>query len=370
MSAVISGRNLEIECLRAIAILFTLFHHIPVYLFIQPTQYLVKIYSHFTFWGGVDLFFVISGFVIMKSFSRQLKVTNSLYGKSTKIFWIKRCFRILPPAWFWLIVYLLATHYTNYTGAFGSLHQNIEDAVAAVLQYANIYEVSSKSSGPNGIYWSLSLEEQFYIMLPIVIYVFRKYLVWFLVLAATVQAFSSRPEWSFGWALRTDGLIWGVLLAIWSEKLSYKKFEPKFLKNNLILRFVVIGTCILGMAYFPAKPNGVELGTGLVAIISALLVFLASYDGGYLFESSVLKKVLVWFGTRSYSLYLIHIIAYRFSYEILHQFTPTGYHFSINDSYWLLLIAIPLLLIVSEISFRLLEKPSRNVGLFLSSKIL
>ena len=206
-------------------------------------------------------------------------------------------------------------------------------------------------------------------MLPIVIYVFRRYLVWFLVVAATVQAFISRPEWSLGWALRTDGLIWGVLLAIWSEKLSYKKFEPKFLKNNLILRFVVIGICIFGMAYLPAKPNSIDLGTGFVAIISALLVFLASYDNEYLFGTSVLKKLLLWFGTRSYSLYLIHIIAYRFSYEILHQFTPTGYHFSINDSYWLLLIAMPLLLIASEISFRLLEKPSRNVGLFLSSKI-
>src|SRR3989344_5391368 len=92
-----SKRIDEIECLRAIAILFTLFHHVPLYLFVEPTAYLIKIYSHFTFWGGVDLFFVISGFVIMKSFSNQLKNSNNAYGKSAKIFWIKRCFRILPP---------------------------------------------------------------------------------------------------------------------------------------------------------------------------------------------------------------------------------------------------------------------------------
>lgn len=368
MKSMASKKNEEIECLRALAILFTLFHHVPLYLFVQPPNYFIEIYSHFTFWGGVDLFFVISGFVIMKSFSRQLESSSFQYGKSAKIFWVKRCFRILPPAWFWLIVYLLATKFINYTGAFGNLQQNIEDAIPAVLQYANIYGVSSKASGPNGIYWSLSLEEQFYLMLPIVIYVFRKHLVLFLVVAATVQAFISRPEWSLGWALRTDGLIWGVLLAIWSEKLSYKKYEPKFLKNNMVVRLVIIGIGIFGMAYLPAKPNGIALGTGLVAIICAVLVFLTTYDNGYLFGSGAIKKVLLWFGTRSFSLYLIHIIAYRFSYEILYQVTPLGYRFSIDDSYWLMLIAMPILLITSEISFRFLENPSRNLGLFLASK--
>lgn len=360
----------EIECLRAVAILFTLFHHSVVYLMIPPNQNIMKIYEHFTFWGGVDLFFVISGFVIMKSFSKSLMNSNMQYGSSAKIFWIKRAFRILPPAWFWLIVYLLATKYTNYTGAFGDLQQNLKDSMAALFQYANIYGLNcwgtngTFACGPNGIYWSLSLEEQFYILLPIVIFLFRKYLTWLLLIAGLAQVCLRRPAWEFWWAVRTDTLIWGVLIAVWSQKISYKKYEPKFLGNNLILRLSIIILSVFGMAYLPADPNQILIGTGLLGLICAVLVWLSSYDKGYLFGSTgMIKKIMVWLGTRSYSLYLIHVIVFRFTLEIFYQLTPVGYRPLPGDFYKLLAISIPILFIIGELSYRFIEQPFRKLGL-------
>lgn len=364
----------EIECLRAVAILFTLFHHTPFYLFILPNEFFNTLYSVATFWSGVDLFFVISGFVIMRSFKEHINRSSASYWRSSGAFWVRRFFRILPSAWLWIGIYLLCTKYLNYTGAFGVLSQNIKDSMAAILQWANIYGLNCGAGrgmicGPNGIYWSLSLEEQFYILLPIVIFLFRKFLVPFLFLAAAIQFFIFRPDWSIGWAIRTDALIGGVLLAIWSQKSSYKKFEPHFLNRFPWLKLILIPTLFVGMAILPATPNQIQVGTGLLAFICIILVYLASLDQGYILKDSWFRKILIWLGSRSYSIYLIHIITFRLSYEILYQFTPIGFRFSPKDSFSLMLIAYPLLFIISEINYRFIEQPFRKYGLRLAKKI-
>ncbi|MEQ1723117.1 MAG: acyltransferase, partial [Pseudobdellovibrio sp.] len=193
------------------------------YLVIHPNQFFTNLYSDFTFWAGVDLFFAISGFVIMNSFLKTLSQKDINFWKACKIFWVKRVFRILPAAWFWLMIYLLLTYYFNATGAFGNISENLQDAKAAILQYANIYGVScwgdggQAQCGPNGIYWSLSLEEQFYILLPILVLVFRNYFKYFLIVASLCLFFVNRPEWSWGWALRTDAIMFGVLISIFNQ---------------------------------------------------------------------------------------------------------------------------------------------------------
>ena len=82
----------EIEVLRAIAILFTLFHHTAFYLLPPGNILIEKVYGTFTFWGGVDLFFVISGFVIMKSLGHSLRTHAASKGQARVFtaFWVRR----------------------------------------------------------------------------------------------------------------------------------------------------------------------------------------------------------------------------------------------------------------------------------------
>lgn len=370
------NKNQEIECLRGVAILFTLFHHIAYYLVIHPNQTFINLYSQFTFWAGVDLFFAISGFVIMNSLIQTLAIPNISFGKYAKIFWAKRIFRILPAAWFWLVVYLIFTKYFNYYGAFGDLAQNLQDAKAAVLQYANIYGVNcwgknaTMSCGDNGIYWSLSLEEQFYLIIPVLAWLLKKYLKYFLSVILLILIFVERPEWSWGWALRTDALILGVLIAIFLKQGALKKIEHSEIIKNKFFTTCIMLVAIFLMAYLPAKPNHILFSTGLVALVCAVLVLLASFNKNYLFFGNYLKKVLLWFGSRSYSLYLTHIIIFRLSYEIFYQITPAGYRFVVNDWYYLLAISIPLLGIMAEFSYRFIEMPTRNYGYRLAHSIL
>lgn len=366
-------KNQEIEYLRGIAILFTLFHHVAYNLVIHPNSFFNAIYANYTFWGGVDLFFAISGFVIMKSFLRQMEKKEISFWKSCQKFWVKRIFRILPAAWFWLCIYLILTYFFNNLGAFGNFTQNLQDAKVAVLQYANIYGMScwgenaNVQCGPNGIYWSLSLEEQFYVLLPLFVWIFREYLKYFLIIATFGVLFLNRPEWSIGWAIRTDAIMLGVLLAIFSRSQKMQQIKNIALFQNKIVMSFALFLSLWGMAFIPSEYNYVPFRTGLLALICAGLVFIASLEQDSIFNGKLIKKVLLWLGSRSYSLYLIHVIVYRLSYEIFYQLTPVGYKFQTTDIMILLAISIPILLVLSELSYRYIEVPTRALGVKLAS---
>jgi peptidoglycan/LPS O-acetylase OafA/YrhL len=363
-----------IQYLRAIAIILTLFHHSISYLLVNPITLIQIVYSRTNFWSGVDLFFVISGFVIMKGFTEALQ-SNGSFGKTLKQFWIKRFFRILPSAWLWLGIYLLCTQYFNVSAVFGDLAQNLQDSVAAALQYANYYGLQCwgplkvMHCGPNGIYWSLSLEEQFYLMLPILMFIFRSSLFWVLIASIVGQFFLFRPDWSVGWAFRYDAISWGVLLAILYQKNYFQRLEPKFLKDHKVISAALLILLTAALVYFPPIPNQFDYGTGIVAFVGAIFVYLSFYDYAYLFPFKSINVVLGWLGSRSYSLYLIHVVVFCFTKEIVYRLTPLDYRLNSGDNWLLVVLAIPFLISVAELNYRYVETPFRNLGIRVASKI-
>jgi peptidoglycan/LPS O-acetylase OafA/YrhL len=352
-------RNDEIEVLRAVAIFFTFFHHLPYYLFPDPGPLFSEIFSRATFWVGVDLFLVISGFVIMQSFLR-LQALNFSVGKTLKVFWLRRIFRIWPSAWLWIGIYLLFTLFFNSTGAFGEIQQNLRDSFAAIFQYANFYGLQcwgpgqTQNCGPYGIFWSLSLEEQFYILLPVFVFIFRKALLWPLLIGILIQFFIFRPTWSLGWAIRTDALMWGVVLALLFSHPLYQKLKPEFLGKLAWTQWLLIPLLLALMPLLPGGLFRLPMGVGLLALVCAGLVFAASFDRGYLMREGFLRRILVWVGARSYSLYLIHIIAFRATWEIFPSSAETSWVYG--------LVAFPLLFVLAELNYRYVETPLRKWG--------
>src|SRR5262249_6765248 len=118
-------------------------------------------------WGGVDLFFAISGFVIASSLLRQPR--HRSFSEFALPFYVRRIFRIWPAALLWLLVPLLASRYFNTSGAFGHTRTLIGESIAASLQVANVY-FGLCQCGKEYVYWSLSLEEQFYILFPLLLF--------------------------------------------------------------------------------------------------------------------------------------------------------------------------------------------------------
>jgi peptidoglycan/LPS O-acetylase OafA/YrhL len=375
------SRNTDIEVLRAVAISFTLCAHLIWGLLPKIGSLGLKLQSMLRFWTGVDLFFAISGFIITSSLIKIMREENPAPGTARTRgwpeflevaipFWIRRMFRLLPSAWLWILITLFLASTFNFHASFGPLRDNLHEAGAAVLNFANFYyyEWFAKNNpayGSFGVFWSLSLEEQFYLVLPFLLFfVRRQFLVPALLAAFLAQVFLPRPDGfdphhtSLLWFVRTDALILGVLIALWKQHRSYQLSEPCFLRHGFPSR-PLIGLCVLLLATVPASRALAPVSTGLLAIISGVLVLIASYDKNYILPPSRFKSVMVWLGSRSYSIYLIHVTCHSFITELKRS---SGIAEGGMTSVVLSLACLPIILLVAEANYRFIETRFRRMG--------
>lgn len=356
----------EIQVLRAIAVILVVVFHSRFDLTGTPHPDLRDLFDYLGGGAGVDLFFVISGFVIARNLVPNLQATTSTAERKQAlvVFWLRRVFRLLPSAWFWLGFTLVCTQFFNESGAFGHFKAAYEGALAAVLNVANVRFMACFDHfecGPTFVYWSLSLEEQFYFVLPILILLSRRFLVPVLV----VLLLSQLPEATSVLAgFRFGGLILGVLLAIFTQTRSYRWVEPEGLATRRWVSAPLFLLLLLVLSTVQGPELKVVSGTlkyDLAVIPGALLVLLASYDRGYLVPPGMLRNLLSWIGERSYALYLIHIPVFYLSREILFDTPLAG---STSTQQWINhgLLSVALLLILSECSYRLIELPWLHRG--------
>ena len=358
------GRIDDIELLRAFAILLVLIEHAQFVPFNWPHPTLVWLYSYVGPGAGVDLFLAISGFVIARSLLPQLEGAGSNYAfiNAMLVFWVRRAWRILPSAWLWLVLILLMTVAFNRSGVFGLFHDGFESSIAALVNVADvrtgrlIFNPAVRATGP---YWSLSLEEQFYLLLPVAAFIFRRRLPLVLLVCLAIAVFAPPPLPT----IRTAALLLGVLLAYWTRQPGYRLVEPTALKTSWLGRFLVVSVLLVSLGALTPEGKPLVLFTqGLVAIVSGGLVFLASYDQDYLWKKSALKTVMLWVGSRSYAIYLIHMPAFLLTREIWWRIEPPGTVFDAHFTLRFLLTVAVLIVVLSEVNYRLVEMPLRTYG--------
>jgi peptidoglycan/LPS O-acetylase OafA/YrhL len=362
------GKIRDIEVLRAFAVTFTLFGHAAELLFWGSPLIHWMAYS---LWTGVDLFFCISGFVIARGLLKEQPHGRTWieFVNFAIPFWIKRIFRIWPSAFFWLGATLVLTLIANQSGAFGTFWTNVGDTIPAILQVENLHYIRclyyklGVCSNVDGIYWSLSLEEQFYFLFPFVLFLLKpRLLIPALFIGILVQLLLTRSaiNWDPLWGVRTDALMFGVLIAATRSAPIVKLLEPRVLARTQ-WSIVVLAAGLFLLATLPYTLAIVPFYTGLVAIVSAVLVFVASFDRGYTFPEGIIKDVLVYVGTRSYALYLVHNPMYFLTREFAFRLFP-GVQFDASYAVLFVAIAVPLSLGCAEATYRLIETPLRTTG--------
>jgi len=391
-----SNKNYHIEVLRAVAIVFTLVLHFKAVFFFNQKDFLLPFYNRFDLSVGVDLFLVISGYVITRSLVDS-SYTASFSRKSNIVaFWMRRVFRLLPTAWIWLVVGLLVNLIFNtYSGNVDLFWTNLLSVGAAMLNLSNIYEPycffnqelawcarSILSSPTDGIlhshYWSLSLEEQFYIIFPLCFFfVKRPWFIALLILAIAVQFFWKRPFFHPFWFVKTDALCWGVLIAFLSySKLYYSKLYGQlrlFVCRHAYLAQGLMLVLIVALPFVASKIQGVftmqPYGVGVVALMSAAIVLLASFDFKSVDRDKSLVRCLLYLGSRSYALYIIHMILYFSVWRITYYYSPVidSHYMQAIFNVALCLIALGFTLVLAEWNYRVIEKPLRLKGRQLST---
>jgi peptidoglycan/LPS O-acetylase OafA/YrhL len=357
------GRIADIELLRGVAVIFTILQHANGNLISWRHPLVERFYSYFGFGSGVDLFFAISGFVIARTLVPQLRScrTPAQFANATLAFWVRRAWRLLPSAWLWLGLILVLSVAFNRSGLFGSFHTNFEATVAGLLDVANFRFMAAFGHFPYGAsfaYWSLSLEEQFYLLFPVVIFASRRWLPAILGGGVLLQLFAVRTPLLM--VVRTDALMLGILIALWSRTETYRLFEPQVLKRSRFARAAVLGLPLLLMAGVEASGSSIVwFPMGIIALISAGLVFIASFDGDYLMSDGVAKRCLLWVGSRSYALYLLHVPVMFGVRELRLRLDVHPAH---GHGWGLVLLALGLMGVLAELNFLLIEAPLRARG--------
>jgi peptidoglycan/LPS O-acetylase OafA/YrhL len=371
--------NDDIQVLRAFAILYTLLAH---FLPLQKLGFDPKYYCLLT---GVDLFFCISGYVITKSLLKEFS-GNISFGGGIKGFYIKRCTRLLPSAWLWMFLPLLVQIMLDPSAT--DLRLSLRDVAEAFLQFANLHNllgqhfypaaapgVFPESAGLVGVYWSLSLEEQFYLIAPFIIFlIYRKRWLWLagvLLGAALFQLFYNKgtslwpPDWPTPLWFRCDSIIYGVLIGLSDSWLSRRWTRVRPETRKLAARIIVpLGLLYLALMTSSSTLPFLPYQTGMLAMVCAMIVIAAAANGRALW-APIIGPALIWMGDRSYSIYLVHIPCLFFVLMIMSVLTGVPLHQVYTHPVWQWIAmwsAVVLTGFVAEANFRIIEVPIRNWG--------
>lgn len=360
----------EIELLRAIAILMVMIEHLPFNLIFWPARITAWLGG---FWVGVDLFFAISGFVIARSLLPSLidQRDPRRYLRITVAFWMRRAWRLLPASWLWLALPVPLCLWFNRSGAYGDLQANWELLIAGLLDLANFREAfvfGQFGSGTAFVQWSLSLEEQFYLLLPFAVLIFRRRLP--IPLALLVLAGFLVPNTALAFQLRLWAVALGVLLAMWSRHPTYRELAPVALAHRRPARWAVLLIPLVAIVSVGTQSlHIVPFYQGPVTLLAGLLVWVASYDGNYLAAPSLFRRAMEWIAARSYALYLVHIPAYFAAHEIWFRLRgaadPTR-----RQALIYCLGGVALSFLLAELTYQMVETPLRLRGRGVAARFL
>jgi peptidoglycan/LPS O-acetylase OafA/YrhL len=374
----VSRRIDDIEVLRAVAVLMVAASHENALLFWRAGKPPTSLLDYFGFGCGVDVFFVISGFVIARSLMAEL-IDNKDRIEAFRIsvaFWIRRAFRLLPLAWLWATVTLLAVRYFNKSSHLGPLDVNFNSFVAAMTETMNFRAHELESSGrPVGtlvVYWSLSLEEQFYLVFPL-----------FLIFLSTakrartvaialfvIQFLIPDRNWpTLLWFTRTDGLLLGIFIAM-SESSAFRGgFEPRFLGGSRLARWLFLPIIVFLLGGINNGRVTLLVQQQVIVVLSGALVWAASFNRSYIMNRGILKKIFVWIGGRSYAIYVSQNFFFALPHELMVRFAPNITPDSRLTLPFMIISAVPMC-ITAELIYRFYERPLRIKGQVLAQQYL
>lgn len=327
----------DINTLRALSVLAVVGYHLEINLMQGG-------------WLGVDIFFLISGYLISNIILSDLVIENF----SFKNFLEKRYRRIAPPL---LITILISLPFSYFLLSPKAMIEFIRSAMASLLIYSNIffstldfYNAEPSKFMPLLHTWSLSIEEQFYIVFPILlVLVFKYFRNYFFTIFTLITVYSiflniSTLDISKFYFLqfRAWEFILGFLVMLVSMHINFK--------SNL---YKLIGYFLIFLSIFYFDDNWIsDIEPKLIALAGTSLILLSRPKNNKLHNLKYIDII----GKSSYSMYLFHQPLFVF-YEV-YNFKKVS-SVTIYEKVALLFFLVYL----SNFSFRYIEQTSKKIKL-------
>ncbi len=326
----ISFRN-DINGLRAISVLAVVFYHADVPFFDGG-------------WLGVDVFFVISGYLISNIIISELNENKFSFGN----FYIRRAKRILP-ALFSMLLFTVPFSYFLLTPK--AMIEYTQSLFSSIFFYANYYfqNLDFYNATPTKFMpllhtWSLAIEEQFYLIFPLICFliykinkkIFTLSLSIFLIFSVFLNSTTSELLKFYQIQYRAWELVLGAIVMIFQDKINIKNIEK-------------VGIAILFFSIFYFDDTTLTINSIEPKIISnsgVALVLLSNYKGtvNKFLSSNLLKYI----GLSSYSVYLFHQPLFAFTRLFQNKY-------GLSQSKYLMFVLLILLFFISYLNWKYVE---------------
>jgi len=351
-----------LDHLRALAIIVVFFYH-----YFKLTRGQPKWLPHVASfgWTGVDLFFVLSGFLISSQIFNQIRQEKPI---SFKIFFIKRFFRIVPT--------FLVTAGLYFCFPFFREREALPP-LWKFLTFTQNIGLDMKDFGTFSHAWSLCVEEHFYLFFPIVLIFLQRFKLfaksyWLLVglflfgfgirLYCYNYLYLPKIEDDYSWMYwhkyiyyptynRLDGLLVGVSIA------GIYVFLPKYYSkiSRYGNQFILLSLCVLTSAYLLCEDqktfSASIFGFPLVALGFGLIVLGSISPTSILFKWN--SKTTTFIANLSFAIYLIHKGIIHVTHKLLDRFAI--------ESNIMLIICIITCILTAYILHLIIEKPSMEL---------
>ncbi|KTD72239.1 acyltransferase family protein [Legionella tucsonensis] len=331
----------DINGLRAWAVIAVIFFHFQLFKFTGG-------------FAGVDVFFVISGFLMTKIITDDLFNSNNTFSSILLRFYLLRARRIIPSLFVLCVILVALGYYVLPAHQYNQLSKHIISALGFFSNFEFLNETGYFDALANTKWllhtWSLSIEWQFYLVLPIILIVAYKiypkgfFIKLILSLCAILSLLYSviitkySPEFSF-YMLPTRAweMLMGGCIYLYLDNFSFKERMAKCMEYS--------GFLLIIASFFIFTTESVWPGwLATIPVIGTTLIITAKRNNSILTSN----RLFQYLGRISYSLYLYHWPVYVFLV-----------YFEMTQNTIYIVIALIFTLICAHLSYLFIETPSK-----------
>lgn len=355
----------ELESIRGLAALLIVIGHLPKWNnFLDSTAINNS-------WLMVDLFFVLSGFVIFNAYGEALSTKKDL----SKFIFL-RLGRIYPLhiifLMFFLIIDLIKYYlFINEMGDFRIITYKDNGLIEFLKNLFLVHAIPNQTGSYNYPSWSISVEFFTYILFAVLILLFKKYrgLIFLIIISITMLMISTNFTLGVEALLRCiSGFFMGCLSALIVRKYKFRiNTIISIISLSLIITFINI-----------KNPNDYLI---IIYFITSALIISLTQSSESIINRILRNPILTWLGRISYSLYMSHIAIQWIIFNFLKRFSTiikleysegNNFYLTNLESYYLILTTLIITIIISSYLYYYIEKPlrekSRNFALIYFNK--
>ena len=340
----------EIDGLRAIAVVPVLFYHAGFGGFSGG-------------FVGVDVFFVISGYIITSVIVSQMEQGDFSFRR----FYVRRMKRLFPSLIFMMSLSCVAAYYLLLPHQIKDFSQSLVATSLSLSNYFFYLETDYFNEFTNNApllhTWSLAVEEQFYLVLPVSLFVlvrYRRLLVALLLsilallsFVSAVRLVETNPNLNFySFHTRAWELLLGVIIAIYLEQKVDSKLNKSWGKNSyFVTLLVLIGLSLILFSIFTFDSKTPFPSWSTLAPVIGTCLILLFIKKEVFFRNMLSSRPIVYIGITSYSLYIFHQPVISFI-----KIAYSNQNFDVS----LKVASIVLTILLSLFSYHWIEKPIRH----------